>query len=79
MLTKLTGPDGRRASLDVKLTLLQTLGGLAQPSSGNSQVYPEVLKNFMDIVSSEGEFSRSYFCIREDLKSHYVNVFPLRQ
>lgn len=56
MLTKLIGPDGRRASLEVKLTLLYTLGGLAQPSSGNSKVYSDVLKNFIDIIIGEGEF-----------------------
>ncbi|VDK33085.1 unnamed protein product [Taenia asiatica] len=53
VLSKLTGPDGRRVSLERKLTLLHALGSLSQPSSGNVKAYSEVLRSFIDIITSE--------------------------
>ncbi|VUZ56758.1 unnamed protein product, partial [Hymenolepis diminuta] len=52
--TKLSGPEGRRASADVKLSLLDALGSLSQPSSTSTSFYPDVLKDFLDIITSEG-------------------------
>ncbi|VDM16566.1 unnamed protein product [Hydatigera taeniaeformis] len=53
VLSKLTGSDGRRASLEVKLTLLDALGGLSRSSMGNTKVYSEVLGSFISIIVSE--------------------------
>ncbi|KAL5971896.1 eIF-2-alpha kinase activator GCN1 [Taenia solium] len=53
VLSKLTGPDGRRVSLERKLMLLHALGSLSQPSSGNVKAYSEVLRSFTDIIISE--------------------------
>ncbi|EUB63098.1 Translational activator GCN1 [Echinococcus granulosus] len=53
VLSKLNGPDGRRASLEVKLTLLHALGSLSQPKSGNAKAFPEVQRSFIDMITSE--------------------------
>nr|CDS33347.1 translational activator gcn1 [Hymenolepis microstoma] len=51
---KLNGPEGRRSSADVNLSLLDALGSLSQPPSTNTCFYPDVLKSFLDIITSEG-------------------------
>ncbi len=54
VLAKLTGAEGRRASLDVKLAILNTLGGLSKHDLDNTVVFPDVLKSLTDILTSEG-------------------------
>ncbi|VDN97190.1 unnamed protein product [Rodentolepis nana] len=51
---KLNGPEGRRSSTDVNLSLLDALGSLSHPPSTNTSFYPDVLKGFLDIIYSEG-------------------------
>ncbi len=54
VLAKLTGAEGRRASLDVKLAILNTLGGLSKHDLDNTVIFPDVLKSLTDILTSEG-------------------------
>ncbi|VDL95556.1 unnamed protein product [Schistocephalus solidus] len=53
VLQKLTGPDGRRASLESRRIMLDTLGNLSLHKSNDAKLFPVALAVFVDLIGSE--------------------------
>ncbi len=73
VMQKLTGSDGKRASLEVRHSLIETLGKISLHKSDEAAVFPHVSKSLLDFVAAEGlsfltrilPFSaRGHCCIR---------------
>lgn len=53
VLQKLTGPDGRRANLESRRIMLDTLGNLSLHKSNDAKLFPVALAVFVDLIGSE--------------------------
>ncbi|KAL7064641.1 hypothetical protein AAHC03_05229 [Spirometra sp. Aus1] len=53
VLQKLTGQDGRKASLESRRIMLDTLGSLSLHKSNDAKLFPVALAAFIDLISSE--------------------------